>query len=67
VVTGHVVATLAQVRASLKSRRIYLDNGAYKNQPPEYGHLLALNLDRMELICQPWLDDYAEMQEYSLL
>jgi len=66
VVTGHVVATLAQIKKSLKSSRIYLDNGAYKNQPPEYGHLVALNLDSMELICQPWLDDCAELLEYSL-
>lgn len=65
-VTGHAIATLAQIRASLQGSRIYLDNGAYKNSPPEYGNLLALNLDSIELTCQPWLDDYAEMLQYSM-
>lgn len=55
--TGHTVRTISQIRGSLRSPRICLDNGAFTNRLPDYGNLVALNLDRQELICQPWIDN----------
>lgn len=40
----------------MMTSRIYLDNGAFTNQRPDLGNLVALNLDPMELVVQPWLD-----------
>ena len=40
--------------------RIYLDNGAFTNQLPAYGNLVALNLDTMQLTIQPWIDRKAK-------
>lgn len=54
--TGHTVTTMDQIRASLRSPKVCLDNGAFTNRPPDYGNLVALNLDRQELICQQWID-----------
>ena len=58
VVTGHLIKSLKTIRRSLSSDRIYLDNGAFTDGAPEYGNLVALNLDTRELIIQPWLDGY---------
>jgi len=55
--TGHTVTTIGQIKESLRSPRICLDNGAFTNRLPEYGNLVALNLDSKELICQPWSDN----------
>jgi serine/threonine protein phosphatase 1 len=55
-VTGHRIRRLAEIVASLQTDHIRLDNGAFTNQLPDYGHLLALNLDTMALALQPWLD-----------
>ncbi len=54
--TGHTVTTISQIRGSLRSPRICLDNGAFTNRPPDYGNLVALNLDRQELLYQQWID-----------
>jgi serine/threonine protein phosphatase 1 len=55
-VTGHHPVPLPLIRMSLQSSHIYLDNGAFTGMQPEYGHLVALNLDTMSLTLQPWLD-----------
>lgn len=54
--TGHTVTAMGQIRESLRSPKICLDNGAFTNRTPDYGNLVALNLDSQELICQPWID-----------
>lgn len=59
VVTGHHIKSLRTIRRSLQSDRIYLDNGAFTNNSPGYGNLVAINLDTRELILQPWLDGVA--------
>jgi serine/threonine protein phosphatase 1 len=58
-VTGHKIRKRSQIEAALATDHIFLDNGACTNFPPEHGNLLALNLDTMELIAQPWLDGKA--------
>jgi serine/threonine protein phosphatase 1 len=55
-VTGHTIRPIPLIEISLMSKRIYLDNGAFTNQRPDLGNLVALNLDAMELVIQPWLD-----------
>lgn len=59
-VTGHTIHNLDEIRASLTTCHIRLDNGAFTNQQPEQGNLLALDLETMELTVQPWLDGYAD-------
>ena len=56
IITGHRIRPLAQIMASLSTGHITLDNGAYSNMQPEYGNLLALNLETRELLIQPWID-----------
>jgi serine/threonine protein phosphatase 1 len=56
VVTGHLITSIEEIRHSLRTGRIYLDNGAFTGDQPEIGNLVALNLDTKELIIQPWLD-----------
>lgn len=55
-VTGHMIHTLPEIMSSLKSDHILLDNGAFTNRRPDQGNLIALNLDTMSIIFQPWLD-----------
>ncbi len=55
-VTGHKIRNMHQIAATLSSSHIHLDNGAFGGREPEYGNLVALNLDTMQLITQPWLD-----------
>jgi len=56
VITGHHIRPISAIELSLNSDRIYLDNGAYTGDWPEFGNLVALNLDTKKLILQPWLD-----------
>lgn len=56
-VTGHEIRPLPLIEISLTSNHILLDNGAYTNQQPDLGNLVALNLDSMKMIIQPWLDE----------
>ena len=56
VVTGHYIRSIKEIRLSLSSDRIYLDNGAFTGNLPETGNLVALNLDSKALFIQPWLD-----------
>lgn len=56
VVTGHQIQPIPAMNHSLNTDRIYLDNGAYTGDLPEFGNLVALNLDTKKLILQPWLD-----------
>ena len=58
-VTGHTIRPLPLIEISMMSKRIYLDNGAFTNQLPDLGNLVALNLDAMVLVLQPWLDGAA--------
>jgi hypothetical protein len=46
-VVGHKIKTLDEIYASLKTSYIHLDNGAFTNQQPEQGNLLAVNLETM--------------------
>jgi serine/threonine protein phosphatase 1 len=57
IVSGHTIRTISQIRKSLKSRRFRIDNGAfYQDESPRTGNLVAVNLDSMQLVIQPWLD-----------
>jgi serine/threonine protein phosphatase 1 len=58
-ITGHTIYNLEQIRSSLTTIHIHLDNGAFTNLQPRHGNLLALNLETMELLIQPWHDGYA--------
>lgn len=58
-VTGHAITTLSEIRDSIHSDNVRLDNGAFTNQQPERGNLVALNLDTKELTIQAWLDGVA--------
>jgi len=60
VICGHRVHALEEIQASLTQQIVNLDNGAFTNQKPERGNLIALNLDTMQLFKQPWLDRKAE-------
>jgi serine/threonine protein phosphatase 1 len=60
VVCGHRVHTLDQVKSTLTQQIISIDNGAFTNKQPDYGNLLALNLDTLQLTVQPWIDRKAE-------
>jgi serine/threonine protein phosphatase 1 len=60
-VTGHTIRPIPLIEISTMTNRIYLDNGAFTNQRPDLGNLVALNLDAMELVIQPWLDGEAVM------
>ena len=59
-VVGHRIKSLDVIHASLNTNYIHLDNGAFSNVQPDYGNLLALNLDTKELTLQPWLDGDSE-------
>jgi serine/threonine protein phosphatase 1 len=59
-VVGHRIHSLDDIRISLGTKYIHLDNGAFSNLQPDYGNLVALNLDTKELMLQPWLDGEAE-------
>lgn len=58
-VTGHIIHIIDDIRKSIGSAHIRLDNGAFTQQQPEMGNLVALNLDTKELIIQPWIDGEA--------
>lgn len=51
-VTGHSVTPLFEIRGSLKTNHIQLDNGCYDRGELSCGSLLALNLDTRELVVQ---------------
>lgn len=55
-VTGHKILPLPLIELSLLTNHFQLDNGAFTNMQPNFGNLVALNLDTMELIIQPWCD-----------
>jgi serine/threonine protein phosphatase 1 len=59
IITGHNIRPLQLIKASLRSNKINLDNGAFTNMQPDMGNLVALNLDDMSLTVQPWLDGIA--------
>jgi len=56
VICGHRVHTLEEIQASLTQQIVNLDNGAFTNQQPANGNLVALNLETMKLTMQPWID-----------
>jgi hypothetical protein len=56
IVSGHTIRSVEKITASLTKPHIQLDNGAFCCDPPNHGHLVALNLDEMQLTFQPWLD-----------
>ncbi len=56
-VTGHTITALPLIKESITQNHILLDNGAFTNQQPHFGNLIALNLDNSDLIIQPWCDE----------
>jgi len=56
-VTGHSIRPLPLIEISLAGNHIMLDNGAFTNQQPDLGNLVALDLDSMTLTLQPWVDN----------
>lgn len=58
-ITGHKIRSLDDIIYSCTSSHICLDNGAFTGNQPEQGHLVALNLDTLEITAQPWLDGEA--------
>jgi serine/threonine protein phosphatase 1 len=58
VVSGHKIRSITEIRKSLVSQCIQIDNGAfYQDEPPHVGKLTALNLDTLQLTFQSWLDE----------
>lgn len=55
-VTGHKIRPLPLIEASLLTNNFQLDNGAFTAMQPNFGNLVALNLDTMELFIQRWCD-----------
>lgn len=55
-VTGHHPYPLPLIEIFLKSSHIFLDNGAFVSTWREYGNLVAMDLERMKITIQPWLD-----------
>jgi serine/threonine protein phosphatase 1 len=58
-VVGHHVRPMPLIEASLLSNQFLLDNGAFTDQQPDLGNLVALNLDTLQLTVQPWIDGKA--------
>jgi serine/threonine protein phosphatase 1 len=59
-VVGHRIQHIDNIYASLVTNYIRLDNGAYTNNRPSCGNLVALNLNNRELAVQPWIDGVSE-------
>lgn len=59
IISGHRIRNTGYIQASLDQPHIQIDNGAFINQPPDFGHLVALNLDSMQLTFQRWIDKEA--------
>ena len=51
-VCGHTLTPLHEIRASLGLSVICLDNGCWSKEEPDFGNLVALNLDSRELLVQ---------------
>ena len=51
-VCGHTITPLVEIRASLQSPAIFLDNGCFAKGEAGYGSLVALNLDTRKLLVQ---------------
>ncbi|MDD2852482.1 MAG: metallophosphoesterase family protein [Desulfuromonadaceae bacterium] len=60
IISGHKIRNVGFIKASLDQPHIQIDNGAFSNQQPDFGHLVALNLDAMELTFQPWMDGMSQ-------
>ena len=56
VICGHRIKTIGEIIRLRNQQVIYLDNGAFTDQQPAYGNLVALNLETMKLTMQPWID-----------
>lgn len=55
-ICGHTPVSLTQLKASLNSSKIMLDNGCVFGGLPESGNLAALELESMTLFLQPNID-----------
>lgn len=51
-VTGHTVKPLSDIRKSLSTDHIYLDNGCFSKAENSYGSLVALDMDNRKLLVQ---------------
>jgi len=67
IISGHRIKNADYIRASLDQPHIQIDNGAFTDQQPELGNLVALNLDTMELTFQPWLDGKASLPRKMMM
>lgn len=56
-ICGHTVHTLEEIKTSMGSERIFLDNGCVFNGNPGLGHLVALELETMTLYNTGNIDD----------
>lgn len=56
IVSGHTIKPVDTIRNTLFKPHILLDNGGFTSDQPEFGNLVALNLDTKELHLQPWID-----------
>lgn len=58
VIYGHTTTPLSIIKEAIarKAQVIPLDNGCYKHNLEEYGHLCALNIDTWELVYQKNID-----------
>lgn len=62
VISGHHIRSVSQIKQSLASHHVQLDNGAFtQDLTGNFGNLVALNLDTMELTFQTWLDGEAQV------
>lgn len=55
-VTGHKIRTIPEIRKSLLTNHINIDNGAFAGLSSGHGRLVVLNLDTLKIATQPWLD-----------
>lgn len=66
IVSGHRMRSAERIKASLEQPHIQIDNGAFTNQQPEMGNLVALDLEAMKLFFQPWMDGLTPNQKHFL-
>jgi serine/threonine protein phosphatase 1 len=56
-IVGHTPKSLQNIKESLKKNIIYLDGGCvYKDYNPNFGNLVALEINSMELFIQKYID-----------
>jgi len=64
IISGHKIRSVSKISESLTQPHIQIDNGAFTDNQPELGNLVALNLDKMKLTFQPWVDEKVTLTAY---